>query len=277
MMILAFYNRHSYGQEVKGLMFNTGLATMNSSHLNSNWGRKNNEDPLVKISDAHSGHGIMVGVGLFLQYKLSDKVSLVSDFTFNYQNSAIYINYLRDSMDVNKNGFRHSISSAGKLRLYYLSVELVTKYKFWDRRRFFLLTGVGCRISAPPIFKSSEMSVYSTYKSGYLISSEVSNQSDKVTINKYNPLSVYVSFGIEKELSKKMKKFMVSINYNLTLTNSPLYSTDPDLYNKSINNKVFSSQGKNESEVNSYAKRLNNYKISAVFFSVKYLINNKKK
>jgi hypothetical protein len=271
--VMLLFSFTSYSQQIeKGAILNLGLGNIRSNNLNKLVGTFKQNDTLITTSDAHSSLGGSIGIGGWVRYPLNPKLSLLAELSLNYQSSKIFINYVWDSLDVNKSGTKHRISSDASIRMFYINLPILLRYKVFENKQYYVLGGLTFNITPHPHIKSYEEDITTQYLNDMTYKTTVVKVNEKATLDKYGALNMFLTLGVEKGFRKKM---FLSFKFNLPINASTLYTSNSSFYNNSLNNALFSAQGKMMAEGFTHIL-LNDFKRTSFVFSVNYKISKKK-
>lgn len=271
-VVMLMFSFTSFGQIEKGAILNLGLGKIKSNNLNKLVGTFKQNDTLITTSDAHSSYGGSIGIGGWVRYPLNPKLSILAELSLNYQSSKIFINYVWDSLDVNKTGTKHRISSEASVRMFYVNLPILLRYKIFENRQYYVLGGLTFNITPHPHIKSYEEDITTKYMNNMTYDSRIVKVNEKATLDKYGALNMFLTLGVEKGFRKKMS---LSFKFNLPINASTLYTSNSTFYNNSLNNALFSAQGKMMAEGFTNVL-LNDFKRTSFVFSVNYKITKKK-
>jgi len=272
LFIILMFSFTSFGQIEKGAILNLGLGKIKSNNLNKLVGTYKQNDTLITTSNAHSSYGGSIGIGGWVRYPLNPKLSLLAELSLNYQSSKIFINYIWDSLDVNKSGTKHRITSDASVKMFYINLPILLRYRIFENRQYYVIGGLTFNITPHPHIKSHEEDITTQYFNDMTYKSTIVKVDEKATLDKYGALNMFLTLGVEKSFRKKL---FLSFKFNLPINPSTLYTSNNSFYNNSLNNALFTSQGKMMAESYTHVL-LNDFKRTSFIFSINYKITKKK-
>lgn len=273
--LMLFLSSVSYGQVTYGVKINTGLGKVYSYNLGKSLEADKKNDPYLKTSDSHTSLGGNFGIGGYINYPLSAKVSLHSDPSITYQSSKLFINYMRDSLDDAYSGSRYRISSEGSIRQFYFNLPILVRYKVLDKRNYYLLSGFTLTFSSHPKLKAEEMAVSTGYNSGVIVSTNVTKRSLSAPLNNYNIFSLSFTPGVEKVCKRKLKNLSIALTANIPITKSKMFTNSSSFYDSTFNMQMLTSQGLKESEKRQFP--LSDFRMTSISISLKYKLSKSSK
>jgi hypothetical protein len=250
-----------------GVKLNLGMGGISSSNLEDNLAFQNNYDPKITDWTVDQKWGFNFGFGGFLSYSFSDHFSLLTEPTINFLQCGIDFTREDNNVDANGNGDIKTETTESDISLTYFSLPILARYEFSSK--FYLLAGLGINFTGTPSINSNAFSQKVDYKNGGV---------DKTTIdpgtNYETSLNVFDSprfdfvIGLGKTFEVSGKPLYVDLRYNLPLTQSEMFTTDP-YYNDGQfkHNDLLGIDGKADAE-KSAPYLLNDYKMSVLSLSV---------
>lgn len=265
--------QNGYTQVNLGLKIGIGDGQIASKNLRKNLNYQNQFDSNIQQWDAKNYLGVFYGFGGFIEFKLNENFSLVSEITFNHLNSRIDINYRRSDVNNNGNGEVIKIESIAKIRTSFLSVPFMFRYNFSGS---YILGGVRVNIMGNAKIISEEVKTRLPYSSGTQLESVTEERLIKGSLDKKKLFGLNLILGMGKILQVNDKSLMIDIRYNLPLTRTELYSTNSALSQYSFeNDRVFCQQGKSDAEKVAPAYKLKDFKMGLMEISIAYLLFQK--
>jgi hypothetical protein len=258
-------------QLVKGVVVNLGFGSIYSKNMNRMLAEKMTDDNYISLYNSHSNIGALVGAGAWFEYQLSERSFFHGGMSLNYQSSKLYINYSWDSLDYNKTGRAHRISSENSIKVFDISMPLVFKYKLFENKKYYFVSGLTFSFSTKPILKSLETQSFTEYQNSSVYETEIEKIKQKVVIKPYSSFNAQINMGFEKEFRREMKKIRLRAMVGLPFTKSKFYTKKASYYESFTNNQAFTMQGKNDMERQSKFK-LNDFRKSTIVLSIYYAI-----
>ncbi len=260
------------GQSKFGISIAPGIGYIYSPNLNRIQSSRLENTPNLTQSSADKGAGFNLGIGMYYQYSINDKFALLTDPTFNFLNSKIFMNSKFESMNEQGTGRQSRVSSTAEISTMYVQVPLVLKYTFFQKRKLYLIGGVAINIMLPSTLKSREYSTRSKFGYERLTSTEViPTETISASIDKYNPIQIAAVLGFGRQFRKKLNHVSIDIRYNYPLTKTTFYSSS-DKLNKADQNNLFGEDGKKMAEVAKPQFALNDFAMGVFNLTLRYTI-----
>jgi hypothetical protein len=265
MAFLAF--NEAFSQKI-GIKLNTGFSRMGSSALKKSMEDLYLEDPYLVESGANSGIGSNWGVGVFYEYTFGEKISGIVEPAISFSRSNIFITTDRSFYE-NNQGFNHRISSQAEFRMAYINMPFLAKYTLHATKGFYAVGGLGMNIFVKSRINSYEEYIQTPYSDGVVGESNVEKIENTAKLTKFSPVRFDFILGVGKSARLLKRDIDFDIRYNLPLSRTPLYTSDPAFTENSLNNYVFSQEGKEMTEDFSY-RNIRNFNLSTFTFTIRY-------
>ena len=250
-----------------GVKIDLGIGGIRSTNLEDNLNFQNSYDVKITGWTVDQHNGFVFGFGGFIAYSFSDRLSLIVEPTIHFLKCGIDFTRQENDVDNNGNGTIKTETTESDISLTYFSLPVLLRYEFASK--FYLLGGLGINFTGSPDITSVSVSQKDEYKNNVL---------DKTTIDPRfaleTRLNVFESprfdfvFGIGKSFDVSGKALNIDIRYNLPLTKSEMFTTDP-YYNDGHfkQNDLLGLDGKYDAEKNA-PFLLNDFKMSVVSVSI---------
>jgi hypothetical protein len=267
-LFLAF--QHVKAQLSIGPKIGLGVATLSSGNLKDNLYAQKQRDSNITAWDVKNRPGLSLGFGAFAQYDLNDKLSLLTELTYNSFNAKIKIYREEDKLDNGGSGDVSIIDSEAKIKTSLLSIPVLVKYNFTGSLH--ALAGFRMNFVGTTTISSEEVRTKKVYANNTLIKDsgpEWHNVS--ATVDAFNKNSFNFVLGIGTGLDLNGKKLALDLRYYLPLTKSAMYTSSiqfDDIATK--NNEVFGYEGKRDAEENAPGYLLNDFKMGILEVSASY-------
>jgi len=258
-----------------GLKLNPGLGFMRSSHLKQAAHEIQSNYPGIDKYDIRSKAGFQFGLGGFFQYEINEKITLLTDPSFNYFRSTFTQNYVGQEQVSNGQDQQVTVRSTAKLNYFYANIPIMVKYEILPYQRVFFSGGFSVNINGKAKVVADEDSVTNVYSGGEIDHTTVKNISSKAKIDKFSPVSVNLNVGIGKSfLMGRYYNLDIELRYQFPLTSSSFYTTDQQYQSTTALNNVFGQSGKQAVEASS-GKALNNFRSSVISLAIRYVLWSK--
>jgi hypothetical protein len=259
-----------------GLKLNPALGFMRSSHLKQAAHDIQSNYSGIQKYDIRSKAGFQFGLGAFFQYELNEKITLLTDPSFNYFRSTFTQNVVSDTYVSNSQSAQTTIRSTAKVAYFYANIPIMVKYEILPYQRVFLSGGFSVNINAKPKIVADEDSVTNVLDvNGNIDQTTIRNLSSKAKADKFSPVAVALNLGIGKSfLMGRYYNLDIELRYQFPLTSSSMYTTDQQYQSQTALNGVFGQAGKQQMESSS-GKSLNNFRSSVISLAIRYIIWSK--
>jgi Outer membrane protein beta-barrel domain len=271
-MIVVLISNHVYSQKkyIYGIKVNPSTGYLNSPNLNKNMKVEKGLDPTITKFDAHARLRANFGFGAFFEYKFNDKISALTELTYNLSNTRILLNSESQDLDSNQSGSIYKVASQANIHLSYINFPLLFKYSLSQISRYYLIAGPAINIAKKPFLKSHEVETFTQYTNGTIDYSTPVNHDIHARLDKFKTVQFAFVVGAGKifRFTSRGNNLHIDIRYSFPISHSQMYSTNPVL-NSALLNNVFGTDGKKSAEsIGGY--KLNNFKLSVITLSVAY-------
>jgi hypothetical protein len=262
---------YSQGKYIYGIKINPSTGYLNSPNLNKNLQIQKGLDPAISTFNAHARLRANFGVGAFFEYKINDKMSALTELTYNFSNTKILINYETSNLDKNNYGDITKIASEANIHLSYINLPLLFKYILSQSSRYYVIAGPAINIARKPYLKSHEIETSTHYTNGTIDKSIITSVDRSAQLDKFKTVQFAFVVGAGKifRFTSGGNNLHIDIRYSLPVSHSQMYSTNPAL-NSALLNSIYGVDGKNFAESSAPAYKLNNFKLSVITLSIAY-------
>ncbi|MDF2456149.1 MAG: hypothetical protein K0R51_2142 [Cytophagaceae bacterium] len=258
-----------------GFKLNPSLGFMRSSHLKKAAGELESNYAEIKEYDVRSRPGIQFGVGVFFQYEINEKFTLLTDPSFNYFRSTFTQNLVGENVVSGGQEQQVTVRSTAKVNYFYANVPIMVKYEVLPYQRVFLSGGFSVNINTGARVVADEDSVVNVIVDDEITETRVKNSSSQARIDKFSPVSLNLNLGIGKSfLMGRYYNLDIELRYQFPLTSSSFYTTDQQYQAEVGINNIFSQAGKENMEAAS-GKSINNFRSSVISLAIRYVLWSK--
>ncbi|HXA01242.1 MAG TPA: outer membrane beta-barrel protein [Cytophagaceae bacterium] len=272
-MMMILVSKSLYGQEkyIYGIKINPSAGYLNSPNLNKNLNTQKGLDPQVTRLDAHARLRANFGFGAFFEYRINDKMSALTELTYNFSNTKILINKESSNLDINQSGDITKIASEANIHLSYINLPVLFKYILSQTNRYYLIAGPAINIAGKPFLKSHEVETFTQYTNGTIDNSSITTLDISAKMNKFKTVQFAFVVGAGKifRFTSGGNNLHIDIRYSLPVSHSAMYSSNPAMDNAMLNN-IYGISGKNAAETTAPNYKLNNFKLSVITLSIAY-------
>ena len=257
-----------------GVKLNVGMGGISSANLEDNLAYQNNYDPKITDWSVDQKWGFNFGFGGFLAYNFSDHFSILTEPTINFLQCAIDISREENNVDANGDGDVKTETTESDINLTYFSLPILVRYEFPSK--FYVLAGLGINFTGSPGITSYAYSQKVDYKNGGVDKTTIDPKTNyETSLNVFDSPRFDFVIGIGKTFEVGGKDLNIDLRYNLPLTKSEMFTTDP-YYNDGQfkHNDLLGLDGKTDAE-KSAPYLLNDYKMSVLSLSVAYTLFKK--
>lgn len=258
-----------------GLKLNPSLGFMRSSHLKQASNEIQSNYPGIKEYDIRSKAGFQFGLGAFFQYEINEKITVLTDPSFNYFRSTFTQNLVGENFISGGQEQQVTVRSTAKVNYFYANIPVMVKYEVLPYQRVFLSGGVSVNINTGARIVADEDSVVNVIVDDEITETRVKNTSSKAKIDKFSPVSVNLNLGVGKSfLMGRYYNLDIELRYQFPLTSSSFYTTDQQYQTEVGINNIFSQAGKENMEAAS-GKSINNFRASVISLAIRYVLWSK--
>lgn len=255
-------------QDLKfGAKLSTGSGFLKSKNLKDYFESEKSNDPDVKTYDLKSGFGFAFSIGGFVEYSLSDKISLLGELSFQSISPRLTIDYMEDDAQSGLS-FRETVISKNKFSIASLNIPLLGRY--YINESMFINGGVGFDF----IFSNKLEADETITEEDFDGAGNVTGTSTITLLNtadmemfKSPRMSLVLGAGTVFDLGSN--GLVLDLRYNLPLTKSEMYTSDVTFNNNTERSDVFGVVKKMDIEQNSSFK-LDDYKLGTLMLTVGY-------
>lgn len=259
----------AFSQIKIGLKLNPGLAWYRSPNMTEALDKMNEQDPQMQYSN-RSVNGLQVGLGGYAEYIKSSKLTFLTELTFNYQNTPYFITSDYDLRDANGTGDRTQVESNAKIKGYYISVPLLTKYVLLERQRIYGIGGFSFNLMFQPKIISRETSTFTQYTVNEIVNSpNVVSTSSSAKLDGAGMFNTQFVIGAGKTFRFAGKSLDIELRYQLPLLRTSLVTSDQNFYDNTYNNQYFTKQGTADLSTQT-GVNVNDFRNGMVMFSIRY-------
>ncbi len=258
-----------------GFKLNPSLGFMRSSHLKKAASEIESNYSGIKEYDVRARPAFQMGVGVFFQYEINEKFTLLTDPSFNYFRSTFTQNLVGENFVSGGEEQQVTVRSTAKVKYFYANIPIMLKYEVLPYQRVFLSGGFSVNINTGARIVADEDSVVNVIVDDEITETRVKNSSSQARIDKFSPVSVNLNLGIGKSfLMGRYYNLDIELRYQFPLTASSFYTTDQQYQTEVGINNIFSQAGKENMEASS-GKSLNNFRSSVISLAIRYVLWSK--
>jgi len=258
-----------------GIKLNFNSGNISSANLVKNLNYQRMVNPKITEWNVKHRWGLGFGLGGFVAYNFSERLSCIAEPTIDFLNCGIDFKRVENKLDNNGNGDIKTESTISDIKITYFNLPLLLRYDFTESK-FFVQGGLGINFTGTPVIRSTENSVKDNYNNGVLDNTIIDPPYTLQTrLNVFNSPRFNFILGIGKSFGINGKDLTFDLNYNLPLTKTEMFTTDGN-YNDGVfkQNDLLGIGGKTDAESNA-PYLLNDFKMSAITLSVSYTLFKK--
>jgi len=277
LFLIACFIQAAQAQINIGVNVNPGLGYIRSNTLNKILESAKSSESQVIHANARTGAGANIGLGGFIQYNISPKVSILAEPTFNLLFSRIYLNFKQEALDANGNGWQTRVASTAKVRSLYVNLPIVVRYTIWEKRKVFASGGISVNFNTKPHLRSEESIINTDYAFENVKNTTVENKVSSASLDKFNLVQPHLVIGIGKNFRRKLKMLSLDVRYSIPLTKTSMYTSDENLTYNTSNNSIFGPEKEwNMGNSPQMIARPENFRMGMINLSIKYILYQKK-
>lgn len=245
-----------------------GAATLGSRNLKNNLEVQSQIDPDIVAWDVKNRPGLSLGIGVFAQYDFNDKLSLLTELTYNSFNAKIKLYYEEDQR-AGGNGSVDLLDSKATIKTSLLSIPVLVKYNVTSSLH--AMAGFRFNLVGTSSITSEEVKTKKEYADNALVRSDMEMKNVTATLDMFQRNNMQFVLGIGTGFDLNDRKLALDLRYALPITKSEMYTSSiafDDTATK--NNEVFGFEGKRDAELDVPGSRLNDFKMGLLEISVSY-------
>jgi len=259
----------AFSQIKIGLKLNPGLAWYRSPKMDDMFSSLNGMNSQKQFQN-RSVAGVQLGIGGYGEYIKSSKLMFVTELTFNYQNTPYFIYSDDDQRDVNGTGDRTEVESNAKIKGFYLSIPIMTKYVFLERQKIYGIGGFAFNLMFKPKIISREQTTYTSYVVNEIVTSpNVVDATINAKMDGAGMFNTQFILGAGKSFRFAGKSMDIEFRYQMPLLKTNMVTSDQYFRDNTDNNVVFSKEGRDVLGAFT-GVNVNDFRNGVFMFSIRY-------
>lgn len=266
-IVLLLVSINVHAQFSGGLKINLGSGGIHSSNLEENLNYQDVTDSKITAWTVDQRWKFGFGIGGFVAYRFSDRFTFLAEPTVNIFKCGIDITREENNIDSNGDGDIKFETTESEIDHTYLYLPFLARFEFASK--FYLLGGLGIHFAGSPDIASTATSQKDDYKNGILDKTTIDPKGYLETdLNVFDSPRYDFVLGLGKAFDMNGKELYIDVRYNLPLSKSEMFTTDPR-YNDGLfkHNDLLSLKGKTDAEGNA-PFLLNDFKMSMVSLTI---------